>query len=223
MVDDITARSPRRSPSPELGTGPRGPTAVRPEVSEGPSTGFGRSRWVREWWLWPLALLTLGWALMLGAYAWNHEDEQRQRQRQRHHASPRAALDLDESPAGDHTAAAQPFSMHGRVLVEHGLVVRPAARAGSTIGSTVRTTVGVTQWLFPVVDADWRDGQAVKHVLRVPEGAPLRALSHAPQGPWLVTDQGAATSALAQALRAKGLKVDASTALVQWHSSPIEP
>jgi hypothetical protein len=197
MVEDITARSPRQSPSAE----------------------FGRSHWIREWWLWPLALLTLGWALMLGAYAWNHEDEQRAR----HQSSPRAALDLDESPTGDHATAAQPFSMHGRVLVEHGLVVRPAARAGSAVGTTVGTTVAITQWLFPVVDTDWRDGQAVKHVLRVPEGAPLRALSHRPQGPWLVTDQGTATTVLAQALRAKGLKVDASTALVQWHSSPLEP
>lgn len=161
-----------------------------------------RGRWIREWWLWPLALLTLGWALMLGAYAWNHDDEQRKR------PSPRASVGHDESPSSEH---ATPFLMHGRVLVEHGLVVRGSANGGTT------------QWLFPVVDTDWRDGQVVKHVLRVPEGAPLLALSHSAQGPWLVKPRGAVTAALLEALRAKGLQVDASTALVQWHSSPIEP
>jgi hypothetical protein len=167
-------------------------------------------RWVREWWLWPLALLTLGWALLLGAYAWNHEDEQRKR------SAPRAVHDLDESTPLQRAPGTRPFSMRGRVLVEHGLVLRSAVSDG---GSTVATM----QWLFPIVEADWRDGQPVKRVLRVPDGAALRALSHAPRGPWLVTPRGVATSGLVEALRAKGLQVDASTALVQWHSGPVEP
>lgn len=191
----------------------------------GPSTGPGTGRWAREWWLWPLALLTLGWALMLGAYAWNREDELRERSRLD------AARDLGEAPAGKGAAAARPIPLHGRVLVEHALVLRHAAGGGNsagtafgtTLGTTLGTTRGTTQWLFPVVDAGWREGRTVKDVLRVPEGAPLRALSHAPRGPWLVTPRGAASATLIEALRAKGLEVDASTALVQWHSIPVEP
>lgn len=181
-----------------------------------------QGRWARGWWIWPVALPTLGWALALAAYAWNHLDEQQSR------PARRATPDLEATRPGDRQALSQPtVLLHGRVLVEHGLVLRAPAPGGGA--------ATVTHWLFPVVDAGARAARGaapsttgherwtVKHVLRVAEGAPLRALSQAPDGPWLVTYQGATTSALAEALRGKGLQVDASAALVDWHSSPIEP
>ena len=82
MHDDPSARAPRR--------GRRAALAIR---------------WIRDWWLWPLAILTLGWALMLGAYAWNLEVEQREP------PSSVETRNVDASPSTDR-AAAEPAPRH---------------------------------------------------------------------------------------------------------------
>ena len=82
MHDDNSARAPRRSRR-----------ADRPR------------RWVRAWWLWPLAILTLGCALMLGAHAWSLEDQQREP------PSSVETRNVDASPSTDR-AAAEPAPRH---------------------------------------------------------------------------------------------------------------
>ncbi len=63
------------------------------KLTNAPSAYGGaiRKGWIREFWIWPLALLTLGWALALGAYAWSLHDDPNQP------PSRHASSDVEES------------------------------------------------------------------------------------------------------------------------------